>query len=153
MTSRWAFYCSFADCLSFPFCVLECLHSWNAIFLPFFLMLSMECSVQNFSLLWSSVERRDCSFLTSFMIGWSCHFYTLTDFRLCLVFVAVRGLFSCCGEWGLLCSCAPVCHCGGFSCCEAWAPGAWSSAVAACGLNNCVSWPLECRLDSCGAWA
>ena len=34
------------------------------------------------------------------------------------------GLFSSCGEWGLLSSCSVrASHCGGFSCCEAEALG------------------------------
>ena len=98
------------------------------------------------------MERRVCSFLTSFRIGGSCNVYVFTDLGLCLVFVAVRGLYSSCGEWGLLSSCARASHCGGFSCCEIWALGAWPSVVVAYGLSNCISWPLECRFNSCGAW-
>ena len=44
-------------------------------------------------------------------------------------------------------------HCGGFSCCGARALGVWASVGVACGLSNCGSWALECRLSSCGARA
>ena len=46
------------------------------------------------------------------------------------VFIAVRGLFSSCGEWELLCCGARASHCGGFSCCGARALGSWASVVA-----------------------
>ena len=54
-----------------------------------------------------------------------------------------RGLFSSCGEWGLLSSCgAQTSHCSGFSCCRARDLGCVGSLVgrelssysAACGI-------------------
>ena len=46
---------------------------------------------------------------------------------LCWVFVAARGLFSSCGNWGATLRCgARASHCGGFSCCGAWALGTWA---------------------------
>ena len=47
----------------------------------------------------------------------------------------LRGLFSSCGEWGLLPGCgAQSSHCGGFSCCGAQAQGSQASVVVALGL-------------------
>ena len=44
------------------------------------------------------------------------------------------GLFSSCGEWGLLSSCgARASHRGGFSCCREWALGVWASVAVALG--------------------
>ena len=57
------------------------------------------------------------------------------------------GLFSSCGEQGLLSSCdMQDPHCGGFSCCGAW-------AVGCLGFSSCGSWALEHRLSSCSTWA
>ena len=50
------------------------------------------------------------------------------------------GLFSSCGEWGLLSSC------GGFSCCRA-------QALECEGFSSCSTRALEHRLNNCGAWA
>ena len=69
-----------------------------------------------------------------------CYIYSLLTY----IFLAAlgrrccRGLFSGCGEWGLLSSCgAQASHCGGFSCCTAQAVGTWASVVAAQGLSSC----------------
>ena len=53
-------------------------------------------------------------------------------FWLCWVFIALCGLFSSCGEQGLLFSCnAQASHCGGFSSWRAQAQGTWASIGAA----------------------
>ena len=63
----------------------------------------------------------------------------LFNFWLCLVFIA-SGLFSGCGEWGLLSIfCSWTYHCGGFPCCGAWTLGC-------AGFSSCGSWVLEYRL-------
>ena len=41
---------------------------------------------------------------------------------------------------------AQASHCGRFSCCRAWVPGCVD-------FSSCVSWTLEHRLNSQGAWA
>ena len=66
------------------------------------------------------------------------------------------GLYSSCGQWGLLFSCSArellsrcgawVSHCDGFSCCGVQALELVGSVVVA-------PQALEHRLNSCGAWA
>ena len=64
----------------------------------------------------------------------------------------MHGLFSSCGEEGLLSSCdARVSHCSGFFCCRTQAEGVWASVVAAHGFSSYSSRGLEQRLSSCGA--
>jgi len=72
------------------------------------------------------------------------HTYTFIYF-----FMAVLGChccawaFSSCSERWLLSSCSTWdSHFGGFSCC-------WTSVL---GFSSCISWALEHRLNSCGAW-
>ena len=78
--------------------------------------------------------------------------FILKNFVYLLTFVcagslSLRGLFSSCGEQGLLSSCdVQDSHCSGFSCCRAW-------AVGRPGFSSCGSWALEHRLNSCGTWA
>ena len=56
----------------------------------------------------------------------------------------LHGLFSSCGEQGLLSSCgAWASHCGGFSCCGA-------RILECTGCSSCGPWALEHRLNSCG---
>ena len=78
------------------------------------------------------------------------YFILFTYFWLHWVFIAVHGLFSSCGEQGLLF----VAVCGLLiavaSRCGARALGAWASVVVACGLSSCGSQALERRLSSCG---
>ena len=65
----------------------------------------------------------------------------------CAGSLSLRGLFSSCGEQGLLSSCdVQDSPCGGFSCCRAW-------AVGCPGFSSCGFWALEHRLNSCGTWA
>ena len=72
--------------------------------------------------------------------------------RLCWLFTAARGLFSSCGDRGLLSSCsAHASHCGGFPRCRAWALGAGVSVASVCGLSSCSMWAPECVISSCGA--
>ena len=53
--------------------------------------------------------------------------YLFIYFWLHWVFVAAHGLFSDCGERGLLfVGGARISHCGGFSCCGAQAVGVWA---------------------------
>ena len=57
----------------------------------------------------------------------------------------LSGLFSSCGEWGLLSSyCAQASRCSGFSC-------SWASVVMAHGLSDYGFQVLEHRFNSCGA--
>ena len=59
----------------------------------------------------------------------------------------LHGLYSSFGEQGLLSSCSvQASHCGGFSCCRA-------QALGHSGFCSCGTWAIECRLNSCGAWA
>ena len=63
------------------------------------------------------------------------------------------GLFSQCGEWGLLSSCSAwTSRCGGFSCCRAWALGCSGFSSCDTGLCSCSSRALEHKLCSCGTW-
>ena len=58
--------------------------------------------------------------------------YLLTIFG-CAMFLLLSGLWSSCGEQGLLSSCSVrVSHCSGFSCCTAWVLGY-------VGLSSCSS--------------
>ena len=75
-------------------------------------------------------------------------FFNLFYFRLCWVFVAVRGLSLVVVSGGY-----SSLRCAGFSCCGAWALDAWASVVTARGLSSCGSRALECSLSSCDAWA
>ena len=72
---------------------------------------------------------------------------------LCWVFVAVRGLFSSCGERGLLFIVVCRLFIAVASRCGAWALGARASVVVARRLSSCGSWAQERRLNSCGAQA
>ena len=78
------------------------------------------------------------------------------------------GLFSSCGEPGLLSSCsgARASHCSGLSYCGAWALGHVGSVGVTCrlysmGFSSCsfqalehrINWTLEHRINSCGARA
>ena len=55
----------------------------------------------------------------------------------------LRGLFSSCGDWVLVCNCgAWASHCGGLSC--------WSKGFRHAGVSSCGSWALEHRLRNCG---
>ena len=66
---------------------------------------------------------------------------------LCSVFMAVHGLFSSSGEWGLLSSYgAQTSHFSGFSCCRAQVQGRTS-------ISSFSSRALEHWLNSCGARA
>ena len=56
-------------------------------------------------------------------------------FRLCWVFVAVRGLSLVVVSGATLCCGAQPSHCWGFSCCGARAPGVRASVVVAHGLS------------------
>ena len=63
-------------------------------------------------------------------------FKIFIHFWLCWVFAAPFGLFSSCGNQGLLSSCgAWSSHCNGFSCCGAWTLGIWVSVLVAHGLS------------------
>ena len=85
------------------------------------------------------------------MDGW---IYLIIYLWLCWIFIAAGGLFSSCGEQGLLfvvvrgllIVVASLCH-------RAQALGTWASVVAARGLSSCGSQALERRLSSCFAWA
>ena len=70
------------------------------------------------------------------------------------------GLFSSCGEPGLLSSCsgARASHCSGLSYCGAWALGHVGSVGVTCrlysmGFSSCSFQALEHRINSCGARA
>ena len=57
-----------------------------------------------------------------------------------------RGLFSCCGKWGLLSSCSVrASQCSGFSDCG-------PQALEHEGFSSRGTWTLERRLNSCAAW-
>ena len=57
----------------------------------------------------------------------------------------LHGLFSSCGEQGLLSSWgAWASHWGDLFCCRAWVLACW-------GFSNCCSQPLVFRFNSCGA--
>ena len=63
----------------------------------------------------------------------------------CAGFSLLCGLFSNCGEWGLLSSCgAEASYCDGFSC---WG----AQALGHTGFSSCGLWALEHRLNNCGA--
>ena len=63
----------------------------------------------------------------------------------CIGSLLLGGLFTSCGEQGLLYSCgAWASHSSGFSCCRARAQGCK-------GFSSCESWDLEHRLNSCSA--
>ena len=74
-------------------------------------------------------------------------------FWLCWVFAAACGLFSGCGEWGLLF----VAVCGLLiavaSLVEHGLQGRGLQQLWRMGFSSCGSWALECRLSSCGTWA
>lgn len=64
----------------------------------------------------------------------------------------LHGLFSSCGEQGLLFNCSvPASYCGPSLIAEHRLQGTWASVVAARGLNSWGSQALEHRLNSCGA--
>ena len=69
------------------------------------------------------------------------------------VFVAVHGLFSGCGERGLLFVAVHRLLIAVASRCRAWALDMRASVVVAHGLSSCGSRALECRLSSCGSRA
>ena len=51
----------------------------------------------------------------------------------------LHGLFSSCGEQGLLSSCGmQASHCGGFSCC-----GAWAWVLGSSGFSSCGTWTQQ----------
>ena len=54
------------------------------------------------------------------------------------------GVFSSCGEQGLLSTCSPRApHCCSFSSCGA-------GTLGCAGFSSCGCWALQCRLNSCG---
>ena len=69
------------------------------------------------------------------------------------VFIAVRGLFSSCGEQGLLFVVVRGLLIVVASRCGARAVGKWASVAVAHGLSSCGSRALEHRRSSCGARA
>ena len=69
------------------------------------------------------------------------------------VFVAVCGLFSSCGEWGLLSVAVRGLLIAVASRCGARALGTRASVVVARRLSSCGSRALQRRLSSCGTWA
>ena len=74
------------------------------------------------------------------------HIYVFIYFS-CSGSLLLHGIFSSCGEWGLLSSCcAQASHHSGFLYRGAWALGCT-------GLSSCGSWSLEHRLSSCDTWA
>ena len=83
--------------------------------------------------------------------------YLLVCFWLCWVFVAVCGLFSGCGEQGLLPNCSgQAFHCHGFSCCGTHTLGVWASVVATPGLQNTGSRVVVHKLScsrACGIFS
>ena len=98
----------------------------------------------------SSLEKclfRSCAHFLNLFI------YLFIYLRLCWVFVAAHGLFSGCGERGLLfvAVCGPLIAVA--SRCGAQALGRRASVVVARGLSSCGSQALEHRLSSCGARA
>ena len=75
-------------------------------------------------------------------------FLAVLGLRCCL------GVFSSCGEWGLLSGCSErASHCDGFSYCRAQALGMQSSVTAVPAPSSCSSRAVEHRLSSCGTWA
>ena len=72
----------------------------------------------------------------------------------CAGSLLLGGLFSSCGEWGLLCSCSvQALAVEAFLVAERGLQGTWASVVLACGLSSCSSQALEHQLSSCGIWA
>ena len=73
-------------------------------------------------------------------------YFLLIYLRLCWLFTAACGLFSSCGDRGLLSSCsAHASHCSAFPRCRTWALGAGVSVASVCGLSSCSQ---ECETPS-----
>ena len=72
----------------------------------------------------------------------------------CAGSLLLGGLFSSCGEWGLLCSCSvQALDVEAFLVAERGLQGTWASVVLACGRSSCGSQAVEHQLSSCGKWA
>ena len=73
------------------------------------------------------------------------HNFLLNFSFVCAGSSLVKGLFSSCREWRLLSSCGVwASHCGGLSC--------GAQALGLVDFSICISWAVEPKLISCGAW-
>ena len=97
------------------------------------------------------MERGEFKHINRYVTQIPTNFFKINYFWLHWVFVAVCGLFSSCGEQGLLFVVVHRLLSAVASRCVAL--GTRASVVVARGLSSCGSRALERRLSSCGAQA